>query len=76
MNLRRAYNILSWIAGIAGLGLFVWLFSSTDVLGSLASLPPVLWLSTPLYFVPLSAAVFGLARSIPTASSASATRST
>ncbi len=68
MKLRRAYNVLSWIAGIAGVGLFVWLFSSTDVVGSLASLPPVLWLSIPLYFVPLAAAVIGVAKSIPTAS--------
>lgn len=68
MTLRSAYTVLSWVAGLAGLGLFVWLFTSTDVIGSLASLPPVLWLTTPLYAIPLTAAALGFGRSIPTGS--------
>lgn len=68
MSRPRLATVLSWIAGLAGIGLFAWLFTATDVLHSLASLPPVLWLTIPLYALPLAAAVPGFARSIPTAS--------
>jgi Lysylphosphatidylglycerol synthase TM region len=68
MSLPRFSVLLSWLAGLAGLGLFVWLFTSTDVLDALAALPPVMWSSIPLYAVPLAVAVPGFARSIPTSS--------
>ena len=68
MSVPRVSVLLSWIAGLAGIGLFVWLFTSTDVLDALAALPPAVWLTIPLYAVPLAVAVPGLAHSIPTAS--------
>jgi hypothetical protein len=68
MSLPRASVLFSWLAGLAGLGLFVWLFTSTDVLDALAALPPAVWSTIPLYAVPLAIAVPGLARSIPTTS--------
>jgi hypothetical protein len=56
---------MSWLAALAGVWLFVWLFTATDVLHALAALPVTLWLVIPLHGAPLALAVLGFARSIP-----------
>lgn len=68
MKRPRLSTLLSWAAGLAGVGLFVWLFTQTDVIRSLGALPPALWLVIPLYAAPLALSVLGFARSIPLAS--------
>ncbi len=64
----RLTTLISWLAGLAGLGLFVWLFAATDVLHDLAALPVILWLAVLLRAAPLALATLGFARSFPLAS--------
>lgn len=65
MSRRRIAVLASWLAGLAGIGLFVWLFTNTDVLGALGRLPTALWMVIPLIAVPTSLGVLSFARSIP-----------
>jgi hypothetical protein len=62
---RRIATLASWLAGLVGIGLFVWLFASTDVLADLGRLPPALWGVVPLIAIPMSLGVMSFGRSIP-----------